>query len=218
MRRSHARQRRMEPLWSPAVAIGGNRWQMGRPAKSLRQAKTVAVGCDRLPPKLHGKEGVGGSSPPERFAESPANGDVVLPAMARLGLLAGTGRVHFGTGGHSGARATPRDTSVTYSIAATHSTSPCKQTARVSCAGTKRIPSFAREGVTGDHSARSTSCGRRTATSSGVWPRRRADSSPSEAPVRSSTPDLPVELAPRLDLAGADEFSVVCQSPPRTDP
>jgi hypothetical protein len=43
------RQRRMEPLWSPAVAIGGNRWQMGRPATSLRQAKTVAVGCDGLP-------------------------------------------------------------------------------------------------------------------------------------------------------------------------
>jgi hypothetical protein len=60
----------------------------------------------------------------------------------RFGLLAGTRRVHFGTGGHSGARTTPRDTSVTYSIAATHSTSPCKQTRRVSCAGTKRIPSF----------------------------------------------------------------------------
>lgn len=52
---SHERQQTMEPLWSPAVAIRGNRWQMGRPAKSLRQAKTVAVGCDRLRPGPHGK-------------------------------------------------------------------------------------------------------------------------------------------------------------------
>jgi hypothetical protein len=66
------RQRRMEPLWSPAVAIGGNRWQMGRPATSLRQAKTVAVGCDGLPELFHGKEGVDGSSPSEGFAFSPA--------------------------------------------------------------------------------------------------------------------------------------------------
>jgi hypothetical protein len=39
----------MEPLWSPAVATGGNRWQMRRPPKRLRQAKTVAVACDQLP-------------------------------------------------------------------------------------------------------------------------------------------------------------------------
>jgi len=55
----------MEPLWSPAVATGGNRSQMGRRRKRLRQAKTVAVGCDRLPGEAHGKEGVDGSSPSE---------------------------------------------------------------------------------------------------------------------------------------------------------
>jgi hypothetical protein len=48
----------MEPLWSPAVATGGNRWQMGTAQKRLRQAKTVAVGCDRLPESFHGKEEV----------------------------------------------------------------------------------------------------------------------------------------------------------------
>jgi len=41
--------------------------------------------------------------------KSPANGHVVLPAMARF-VFAGTRRVHFGTGGHSRARATTRDT------------------------------------------------------------------------------------------------------------
>ena len=55
----------MEPLWSPAVATGGNRWQMGGRRERLKQAKTVAVGCDRLPESFHGKEGVSGSSPEE---------------------------------------------------------------------------------------------------------------------------------------------------------
>src|SRR5829696_2209226 len=39
----------MEPLWSPAVATRGNWWQMGGRREGLRQAKTVAVGCDGLP-------------------------------------------------------------------------------------------------------------------------------------------------------------------------
>jgi hypothetical protein len=58
----------MEHLWSPAVATGGNRWQMERPRKRLKKAKTVAVGCDQLPEAFHGKEGVSGSSPEEGFA------------------------------------------------------------------------------------------------------------------------------------------------------
>jgi hypothetical protein len=48
----------MEPLWSPAGATGGKRWQIGRLRKRLKQAKTVAAGCDRLPETFHGKEGV----------------------------------------------------------------------------------------------------------------------------------------------------------------
>jgi hypothetical protein len=56
---------RMERLWSLAVAVSGNRWQMQRGRKRLRQAKTVATACDRLPPGPQGKEGVDGSSPSE---------------------------------------------------------------------------------------------------------------------------------------------------------
>jgi hypothetical protein len=65
----------MERLWSLAVATSGNRWQIGRPPKPLKQAKSVAVVCDWLPPTLNGKEGVSGSSPEEGFEikEIPAN-------------------------------------------------------------------------------------------------------------------------------------------------
>jgi hypothetical protein len=45
----------MEPLWSPVVATGGNQWQNTRPQKRRKQAKTIAVGCDRLPRAAHGK-------------------------------------------------------------------------------------------------------------------------------------------------------------------
>ena len=47
----------------PRVATGRNRWQMGLLRKRPKQVKTVAVGCDWLPPWFHGKEGVDGSSP-----------------------------------------------------------------------------------------------------------------------------------------------------------
>jgi hypothetical protein len=59
--------RSMEPLWSPAVATSGNRWQMRRRHKPQKQAKSVAPGCHRLPANFHGKEGVSGSSPEEGF-------------------------------------------------------------------------------------------------------------------------------------------------------
>ena len=59
----------MEPLWSPVVATGGNRSQMARRPKTGNQAKTVAVGCDRLPAGPDGKEGVDGSSPSEGFTK-----------------------------------------------------------------------------------------------------------------------------------------------------
>jgi hypothetical protein len=48
----------MEHLWSSAVATGGKRWKLGRPPRRLRQAITVAVGCDQLRESLHRKEGV----------------------------------------------------------------------------------------------------------------------------------------------------------------
>jgi hypothetical protein len=99
----------MEPLWSPVVAIGGNPSQIATPHKPQKHAKTVAVGCDRLLFGAPGKEGVDGSSPSEGLSKSPANGPVVLPTMARFRLIAGTRRVHFGTGEHSRARATSCD-------------------------------------------------------------------------------------------------------------
>jgi hypothetical protein len=61
---------RMERYWKQAGATGGNWSQMGSARKRLRQAKTVATGCDRLPIGAHGKEGVDGSSPSEGFAIS----------------------------------------------------------------------------------------------------------------------------------------------------
>ena len=46
----------MSSLWSPVVANGGNRRQIEESRKPQKQAKTVAVGCDPLPDKFHGKE------------------------------------------------------------------------------------------------------------------------------------------------------------------
>jgi len=60
----------MEPLWSPVVGTGGNQWQTGWARKPRKLAKTVAVGCDRLPEMFHGKEGVDGSSPSEGSCKS----------------------------------------------------------------------------------------------------------------------------------------------------
>jgi hypothetical protein len=79
----------MEPLWSPAVATGRSRWQTGRPRKRLGQAQTVAVGCDRLPERFHGKEGVDGSSPSEGFAKAP---QIALFLSARLARAPVCGR------------------------------------------------------------------------------------------------------------------------------
>jgi hypothetical protein len=71
----------MEPLWSPAVATGGNRSQMERQRQPGNQAKTVAVGCHRLLEMFHGKEGVDGSSPAEGLT-----GSRMVPAVARTAV------------------------------------------------------------------------------------------------------------------------------------
>ena len=60
---------RMEPLWSPVVATGGNRSQIQRPQEPQKQPKTVAMRCDQLLFGAHGKEGVDGSSPSEGSAK-----------------------------------------------------------------------------------------------------------------------------------------------------
>ena len=92
--RSQISKRRMEHLWSPAVATGGNRWQMGRPRERLRQAKTVAAGCDPLPPNLDGKEGVVGSSPTEGSAKAPEIGVFAFRSTCSLSNVRWYGAVY----------------------------------------------------------------------------------------------------------------------------
>jgi hypothetical protein len=69
----------MEHVWSQAVAADGNPWQMARKEKRLKQAKTVATGCDQLPIGAHGTEGVGGSSPSEDLFKTVKSRDVTEP-------------------------------------------------------------------------------------------------------------------------------------------
>src|SRR5439155_26926691 len=59
-RRSHY----MSSLWSPAGATGRNQPQIALAKERQKQAKTVAVGCDRLPRGVHGKPGVCRGLPP----------------------------------------------------------------------------------------------------------------------------------------------------------
>ena len=57
---------------SPAGATSGNQPQIALAKERQKQAKTVAVGCDRLPRGAQGKEGVSGSSPEEGLAKAAA--------------------------------------------------------------------------------------------------------------------------------------------------
>jgi hypothetical protein len=65
----------MEPLWSPVVATNGNRSQIEPPRGPQKQAKTVAVRCDQLPRRAHGKEEVDGSSLSEGSTRLPARAE-----------------------------------------------------------------------------------------------------------------------------------------------
>src|SRR5215210_6688380 len=88
----------MEPLWSPVVATGGTQWQIRSARNPPKQAESVAVGCERLPEKFHGKEGVSGSSPEEGSAKSPHKRLFVSDQLAgsrtwgRYGALYGASR------------------------------------------------------------------------------------------------------------------------------
>ncbi len=66
---------RMEHLWSPADATGGNRRRMGRAQKPLKQVDPQPVATHGNHFAAHGKEGVSGSSPEEGSHESPAKRD-----------------------------------------------------------------------------------------------------------------------------------------------
>src|SRR5205814_7579772 len=47
----------MEHLWSPAGATGGNRWQMGRAQKPLKQADPQPVATHDKVPQRMGRRG-----------------------------------------------------------------------------------------------------------------------------------------------------------------
>src|SRR5437588_11888504 len=74
----------MEPLWSPVVATGGHQWQIGSAPKARKQAKTVAVGCDRLRSALHGKQGVCRGLPSVAGGPLPAEEGVDPSVACRL--------------------------------------------------------------------------------------------------------------------------------------
>ncbi len=79
---------RMEPLWSPVVATGRNRSQMLSLVMPVRQAKTVAVGCDHLPIDVDGKEGVDGSSPSKGSAKAPEIGAFSFASTCKFSNVA----------------------------------------------------------------------------------------------------------------------------------
>ena len=73
----------MERLWSPAGATSGKHRQIAPAAKPLKQAKSVAVGCNWLPRASNGKEGVDGSSPSEgRKRKIPGKRGFLLSSTA----------------------------------------------------------------------------------------------------------------------------------------
>jgi hypothetical protein len=90
---------------------GRNRWQPvanAAAAKRLKNAKTVVAGCDRLPRKRHGKEGVSGSSPEEGLRQNPCQWvcSVVWGGVPEArGYETGA---HLGIGEHSRACVTSR--------------------------------------------------------------------------------------------------------------
>jgi len=78
------------------VATGGNQWQMARPRRPLEQAKTVAVGCDRLPESFHGKQGVCRGLPPVAGGPLPVKEGVDVKVIRRvLYLLLQSGHGHW---------------------------------------------------------------------------------------------------------------------------
>jgi hypothetical protein len=142
------------------VATGGSQSQIRRPQEPQKHAKTVAVGCQRLPEEFHGKEGVDGSSPSEGFSKSPANGPIVLSETTKRDASRVRDGYIFGPAGTRGierhALEQARDTRTRAPI----SKSSCNQAVSVACVGATLTPSFAGEGVTAARLARLTGRGR----------------------------------------------------------
>jgi len=74
----------MEPLWSPVVATGGNQRQIGRGRKRRKQAKTVAVLCDRLPREVGVRDERPGDAAVRRARRASTNAPPAAAALAGL--------------------------------------------------------------------------------------------------------------------------------------
>ena len=136
---------RLRVLQDKGGTSGETRQIAGKARYEARFPDRIAGGDN-----LHGKEGVDGSSPSEGLQKSPANGHMVLPGATKSSVVAGTRRVRFGTGGHSRARATSRDTArnVPETLDPDHLLRKLLHTGDLRCPSWRTLtPSFAREGV-----------------------------------------------------------------------
>ncbi len=88
----------METLWKNEGAMGRKRFDHFKPRSGLNKPNLFATGCHRLPPKSHGKEGVGGVESAReggtlRCAKPRAHHGRVAQPRA-LGLIRVQGRGH----------------------------------------------------------------------------------------------------------------------------
>jgi hypothetical protein len=87
---------RVTPCWRRGFmeTSGRHRWQLVANAKREKTPKTSQNRCRRLPIGAHGKEGVGGSSPPEGLRKMPVNRHFavvsLLNARTHSGHICGT--------------------------------------------------------------------------------------------------------------------------------
>src|SRR6266516_4664954 len=80
---------------APVSAVGGNHRQIARPRKGQKQARTVAVGCHRLPEKFHGKQGVCRGLPAVAEGPLPEKEGVDDLTLRRYFLLPQSGQGHW---------------------------------------------------------------------------------------------------------------------------
>jgi len=133
----------MERLWSLAGATSGNRWQMNRLRQGRKRAKTVAAGCNPLPPNLDGKEGVDGSSPSEGLSKVPAKWHFIV--VCPLNTRTHSGHIR-GTRDASRRLATPSDTTSSARDDRMGRQNACKHGGIVVRAGDRVTPSPQRGG------------------------------------------------------------------------
>jgi hypothetical protein len=77
---------RMEPLWSPLVATGGNPRQIRPHPVAAKQAESCVTRGHGLPETFHGKQGVCGGLPPVAGGPLPAKEGVDSRPLGRLSI------------------------------------------------------------------------------------------------------------------------------------